>query len=855
MIPFVGDAAGPSATSDRRQQFLTNQEPGSLLDLGRAHQLLAAHYEVHELMLTEAPLEQVLTRLVQAIERNADGMIGTVLLFDPATNTLRHGAAPSLPRSYVDGIDGHPVGPDVGSCGTAVHTGREVIVADIEHDPRWREFRLLARDHGLRACWSVPVLDAAGTVLGTFALYYDAPRTPRSGELRLIRQSSRLAAIAIERHRAHAELKRLATRDTLTELPNRALLVDRLTLALARSERTGSEVAVVFCDLDDFKLVNDSLGHELGDWVLREVGGRLADAVRPGDTVARFGGDEFVVVADGITAGGARRLAERLHGALEAPFVHPESGEHRVGTTLGIALAGAGVSAEEAIRRADNALYDAKRAGVPTRLYSDELHARATARMQLHGALRRALARDELRLHYQPIVDLAGERIVTFEALMRWENPQLGCVPPSRFIPAAEQTGLIVELGDWALQTAAAQARCWLEQGTPAVVAVNLSARQLLDPELPARVERVLAASELPAELLTVEVTETALLEHDVLAARSLAALAALGVHAALDDFGTGYSSFARLRRLPIDAIKIDREFVAGLGVDPDANAIVTAILGLAHGLGVRVTAEGVETPEQLELLRAHGVTLVQGFHLGRPQDAAAAGAVAAPGRRTATIASVSASPPRVRVLVADDHPLFREAIVRTIRERPEFELVGESADGRAALEAIRELRPDVAVIDVKMPELDGLQVVAAVRRDELPTRVLLLSAYLDSAIVFQAVGAGAAAYLSKESDRSQIGDAIAAVARGETVLSPEAQAGIAAEVRSRQVDDRPLLTPREREVLGHVAAGRGAPEIARLIHLSPATVKGHLQSLYEKLGVSDRAAAVAEAMRRGLLE
>jgi two-component system nitrate/nitrite response regulator NarL len=192
---------------------------------------------------------------------------------------------------------------------------------------------------------------------------------------------------------------------------------------------------------------------------------------------------------------------------------------------------------------------------------------------------------------------------------------------------------------------------------------------------------------------------------------------------------------------------------------------------------------------------------------------------------------------------------------VRTVRERPELELIGEAADGRAALEAIRELAPDVAVIDVKMPELDGLQVVAAVRRDELPTRVVLLSAYLDSQIVFQAVGAGAAGYLSKEADRAVIGDAIMAVSRGETVLSPEAQAGIAAEVRSRQVEERPLLTPREREVLAHVAAGRPAPEIARQLHLSPATVKGHLQSLYEKLGVSDRAAAVAEAMRRGLLE
>jgi len=213
------------------------------------------------------------------------------------------------------------------------------------------------------------------------------------------------------------------------------------------------------------------------------------------------------------------------------------------------------------------------------------------------------------------------------------------------------------------------------------------------------------------------------------------------------------------------------------------------------------------------------------------------------------------ASASRIRVLVADDHPLFREAIVRTVRERPEFELVGEAGDGRAALEAIRTHQPDVAVIDLRMPELDGLRLVAAVRRDELPTRVVLLSAFVDSSVVFQAVAAGASAYLSKESDRGAICDAVAAVARGETVLSPEAQAGIAAEVRQRAAQERPRLTPREREVLGHVAAGRGAPEIARLIHLSPATVKGHLQTLYEKLGVSDRAAAVAEAMRRGLLE
>ncbi len=209
----------------------------------------------------------------------------------------------------------------------------------------------------------------------------------------------------------------------------------------------------------------------------------------------------------------------------------------------------------------------------------------------------------------------------------------------------------------------------------------------------------------------------------------------------------------------------------------------------------------------------------------------------------------------RVRIVVADDHPLFREAVVRAVRERPEFELVGEAGDGREALDAIRELRPDVAVVDVKMPELDGLKVLNAVRRDELPTRVILLSAFLDGATAFEAVATGAAAFLSKDADRRRITDTVAAVSRGETVLGPEIQAGLAEEIRVRGAKDRPGLSAREREILGHIDEGRSAPDIAKLLYLSPATVKSHLGGLYEKLGVSDRAAAVAEAMRRGLLE
>jgi two-component system, NarL family, nitrate/nitrite response regulator NarL len=240
---------------------------------------------------------------------------------------------------------------------------------------------------------------------------------------------------------------------------------------------------------------------------------------------------------------------------------------------------------------------------------------------------------------------------------------------------------------------------------------------------------------------------------------------------------------------------------------------------------------------------------------------AAAAAAADVPGPpvsvppRSAYDRTVTAGRARVRVVVADDHPLFREAVVRAVRERPDFELVGEAADGRQALEAIRELEPDVAVLDVKMPDLDGLQVLNAVLRDRLPTRIVLLSAFLDGPTAYEAVATGAAAFLSKDADRSKITDTVAAVARGETVLAPEVQAGLAEEIRLRGDRDRPALSQREREVLEHIAAGRSAPEIAKLLYLSPATVKSHLQALYEKLGVSERAAAVAEAMRRGLIE
>lgn len=611
-------------TPVRRQLAVTCLEERSTdaRELARARHLLDVHALVHELMVREAPLSEVLAAIVRGIEGQTDGMRGSVLLLDPKAGTLRHGAAPHLPPAYCAAIDGIAAGPGVGSCGTAAHTGEEVIAADIGRDPRWRDFRALAAEHGLGACWSVPIRDAGDAVLGTFALYASQPRAPREGELELIRRAGKLAAIAIERHRATEQLRRLATRDLLTGLPNRALLEDRLAQAIARCARSERAVAVVCADLDRFKLVNDSLGHEAGDWLLREVAQRLACAMRPGDTVARFGADEFVIVAEGMTLPDARRLASRLHEVVRPPFHHRDRGEHRITISLGISLAGYGDDPQEALRRAGSALYEAKRNGVATRLYSAELRRRATDQLRLDAALRGALERDELALHYQPIVCLADGRTTGYEALMRWRHPELGEVPPGRFIPLAEEHGLILAMGDWALATAAAQARTWSDRGLGARIAVNVSGRQLADPQLPARFERILAAAGAEPGALLLEVTETALIEHDRRAAASLHALAHLGLSITLDDFGTGYASFSHLRSLPIDIVKIDREFIAGLGVEDDATAIVAAIIGLAGGLGLEVVAEGVETSAQRDLLRELGCTSGQGYLWARPLPA-----------------------------------------------------------------------------------------------------------------------------------------------------------------------------------------------------------------------------------------
>jgi diguanylate cyclase (GGDEF)-like protein len=431
-------------------------------------------------------------------------------------------------------------------------------------------------------------------------------------------------AAAVEgMRRAFEDAVHQATHDPLTGLPNRSLVLDRLGQALSRSGRTGGRVTVLFADLDRFKVVNDSFGHSVGDGVLLRVSERLRAAVRPHDTVGRLAGDEFVVVCEDLTDREALDVAERVATAVSKPILL-EGRESVITASIGIAHAEPGTRAEDMLRDSDVAMYGAKERGRSRiELFDAEMRRRMIDRLEMERSLRSAITAGELRLDYQPIVCFDDWRVVAAEALVRWDHPERGVVDPAEFIPLAEESGLILPLGRWVMREACRQLAAWRAAGRRGLrVTVNLSARQFGDPDLIASVAEALARADLPADALWLEITESVLMEEVGATADTLHALKALGVHLSVDDFGTGYSSLSYLKRFPVDLLKIDRSFVAGLGTDPEDAAIVHAIVSLAQSLRLAVVAEGVEHPDQLEALRRLGCNAVQGFLLAHPAPA-----------------------------------------------------------------------------------------------------------------------------------------------------------------------------------------------------------------------------------------
>jgi diguanylate cyclase (GGDEF)-like protein/PAS domain S-box-containing protein len=421
-----------------------------------------------------------------------------------------------------------------------------------------------------------------------------------------------------------AELMRQAFHDPLTNLPNRELLIDRLEHALGRRRRHAKGVAVLFLDLDDFKTVNDSLGHAEGDNLIRQVAARLAGTVRPGDTAARLGGDEFALLLEDVDQEQAVGVAERVLAEMDTPF---DLGDRSllVGASIGVALSSAELTtATDMLRAADIAMYETKGTGKGTyRVFERAMHQATTERLRLGADLRGAVERGEFVVHYQPTVDLATGSVVGMEALARWAHPERGLLAPAEFIPLAEHSGLIVPLGELVLREACRQCRAWLDArpDRPIGISVNLSGIQLQDSGLVAAVSLALEESELPPELLTLEMTESVMAQNDAQVLRRLRQLKGLGVRLAIDDFGTGYSSLSYLRSFPIDVVKIDRSFVEGIANGREEAALVRAIVRLAHGLKLKTVAEGVENEAQARRLRAVGCDQAQGFFFAVPLD------------------------------------------------------------------------------------------------------------------------------------------------------------------------------------------------------------------------------------------
>jgi len=498
-----------------------------------------------------------------------------------------------------------------------------VTVEDFDQERRFARCPL-EQEANIRSGLAV-IIHGKATSYGVLSAHSDRVRSFAPGEVNFVQSVANVLAAAIERREAEQQLAQLAQFDSLTGLPNRTLFRDRLTQAVARAQRDERLTALLFLDLDHFKEINDTLGHETGDRVLKSVSERLRGCLRQHDTIARPGGDEFTVILEELTSSAQiERVADKILQAFASP-IYVDDKEFFVTPSIGVAVYPYdGKDVDNLLKHADIAMYQAKNEGRNNvQFYASTMSAAANDRMSLERSLRRALEREEFLVYYQPVVDLWSGTIIGMEALLRWRHPEWGLVAPARFLSLAEQTGLIVPIGEWVLREACTQSARWQKAGLlPVRVAVNLSARQFRKSNLVDVVAGALEGTGLRGNLLELEITESLLMENPEISGRLLERLKAMGVHVALDDFGTGYSSFAYLKHFPLDTVKIDQSFVRNVTSDPDDAAIVIGMIELAHSLELKLTAEGAETKEQTEFLRYHGCDYAQGYLFSHPLPA-----------------------------------------------------------------------------------------------------------------------------------------------------------------------------------------------------------------------------------------
>jgi diguanylate cyclase (GGDEF)-like protein len=581
---------------------------------------------------SRAPLQDVLDAITSgAAELLRDEAVAMRLLDETDPGFMVMVSSVGVPADLLHKVHRLPVGTGVG--GRALAEDRLCVVESYRD---WEGAIGDLADNGLRSAMGAPVhLEGRSNGSLVVGSYRDG-RVYSEAEREILVAFAEHASLALNDARTVQAMNTAldvathqAMHDDLTGLPNRACFYDRTDQALRQAARDGASTAVLLFDLDRFKEINDTLGHKYGDRILCEIGPRIRQGLRDADTLARLGGDEFCVLLPRVEGlGTALQVAERVISLLEEPF-DIDGTTLAVDASCGIAIApDDGDSADLLLQRSDVAMYVAKDSHLDIVVYNDELNVNTPARLALLGELRTAIAQDQLVLYYQPKAALASGEVQGVEALIRWQHPTLGLIPPDQFIPLAEHTGLIKPLTTWVLGTALAQLRCWRDDPDPLfpaglTMAINLSTRSLLDDSFPTEVVSTLELWGIPASLLELEITESAIMADPVRAYRLLTELAASGVKLSIDDFGTGYSSLAYLKNLPVDQLKIDRSFVLHMHDDPNDAIIVRSVIDLGHNLGLETVAEGIEDHDTWEQLIGLGCDSAQGYFLARPMPAA----------------------------------------------------------------------------------------------------------------------------------------------------------------------------------------------------------------------------------------
>ena len=579
--------------------------------------LQAIHNEILEMIAYGEPLEDVATVLCRRIEEVAPEAICSVLAVD-REGRLHPVAAPSLPQHYSDALDGIMIGPDVGSCGTAAHTGEAVLVRDIATDPLWAPYKALALPLGLRACWSIPIKARGGRVIGTFASYYRTRRGPSAIERLAVDTCVHLCAIAMEQAEIQARNHQLAYFDTLTGLPNR---FQADALIRRKLETSPHGFGLLLIDIDNLKIANDTMGHAVGDAVIAQVAARIAGSIS--GTACRIGGDEFVAILDGCDKPGALRSnAERILAGMEAPFA---CRSHTIipQVTIGGVLHGRDGRDMDTLRQnADFALYHAKERGRGRFVeFNENLRTSITQRIQKIRQVETALGEDRILPHYQPVVRLDTGEIIGLEALARLTAEDGSIVAASAFLEAMKDARVAWRLTEKMLAQVSSDVRSWLDIGIPFQhVGVNVTTADFQRDDLADRINAAFGKAGVPLKHVVLEVTETVLVGgSDNMVANAVKHLRAKGLLVALDDFGTGFASLTHLLTFPVDIIKIDRSFVDRLTGDPSSGVIVAGLIDIARKLGMRTVAEGIETPEQAARLQELGCTIGQGYRFYRP--------------------------------------------------------------------------------------------------------------------------------------------------------------------------------------------------------------------------------------------